>query len=247
MNNLAKGVLIVAIAVAVGAAWWLGARTSSRDQGTEAIDAVVAPLPGEAPPPLPYEFVTLPGAQRGEPDREMIEIPSISKKLPIYRIGAMVSEQGETKTQFLHRVREEMVAYSERQGYEACAEICTDGTRYSVIMTTISAVAYCAVQAKCVDGHQPMHQSIHSHCPRLGSVRATIADEYLSGGDLRRGKNYPRCNTEKFSSTDFAGRRPGWLAGREALYRHDGPKRIEVIHPEASPSATDAASASTSQ
>lgn len=145
----------------------------------------------------------------------------------------MVSEEGEDQIAFLHRVRSTMTEYSDRQGFEACAEICSDGTRHSVIVTTTLAVAYCAVKPICVEGHKPTHQSIHSHCPKMGRLRATVVDEFLSGGVLPRNKTFSRCDAETFSQMDFAGRRPGWLAGRKALYRHDGPSQIETFAPAA--------------
>ena len=223
---LLAGVAAIAI---VAAAWWFNITADAPPEQSALSPEAQATGDIEPPPPLPYEFLTLPGLQRGDPDREFIVIPSLKKKLPFHRLSTMLSEEDEDKIAFLHRVREEMSSYSDNQTYEACAEICTDGTRHAVIVSSISAVAYCAVKAICPEGYQPMGQSIHSHCPKLGRLRATLADEYLSGGTLTRGKTFARCDTETFSQTDFVGRRPGWLAGRKALYRHDGPARINVF------------------
>lgn len=234
----------MAVAIVAGVAlWWTLGRDGADAPVQPAPRQAGAADPGEPPPPVPYTFLDLPGLQRGDPDREFIVIPSANARLPFLRLATLASEEGEDKIAFLHRVREAMTAYSERQTFEACGEICSDGDRHAVIMTSISAVAYCAVKAICPEGYRPTGQSIHSHCPRGGRLRATIADELLSGGALPRRKTFARCDTESFSSTDFAGRRPGWLAGRQALYRHDGPDRIDTFPAPAATPATTAAGA----
>lgn len=105
--------------------------------------------------------------------------------------------------------------------------ICSDGgTEYSVRMTSVGAVANCAVAPICMDGHASIQQTIHSHCPKRPGLRATMADEFLSGGTMRRNRHFGMCDPDGFSSTDYAGWRPGWLAGVEALYRQDGPSHV---------------------
>lgn len=179
------------------------------------------------PTAVPYEFVWPDGAARGVDVPDQIYIPSTGRRLPIMAVGDLRSLPGEHMVAFLQRVRQKMVFYSDRQIFEACALICSDGgTEYSVRMTSVGAVANCAVAPICMDDHVSLQQTIHSHCPKRPGLRATVADEFLTGGTMRRRRHFGICDPDGFSSTDYAGWRPGWLAGVEALYRHDGPGRI---------------------
>lgn len=209
---LATGVLLVG--AAIGYLMVRQRQPAAPQPATEALPATVH-----------YEFVWPEGATRGIDLPDRIQIDSIHRSLPLYPVGDMRSEPGEELVAFLQRVRAEMVAYSDRQEHEACAQICSDGDRYSVRMTSIGAAAHCAVAPVCLAG-QSMHQSIHSHCPGRPGLRATLADQYLSGGSMRSGRYLGRCDTEHFSRQDYAGWRPGWLAGVRALYRQDGPDDI---------------------
>ena len=179
-----------------------------------------------APVPDPYEFVWRDGDVRGVDVPTKVRIPSTGKVVPIHLVQDMVSQEGEGKIEFLHRVREVMVAYSEKHSHEACGEICSDGFTNSIRITTNAAVTRCAVAPICMEGQATTLESIHSHCPSRGRLKATLADEYLSQGDIRKGVTPARCDTERFSAMDMAGRRPGWLAGRGALLQHDGPARV---------------------
>lgn len=179
------------------------------------------------PAAVPYEFVWPAGAVRGIDVPAAILIPGSGQTLPLTWLGDVASAPGEGKVAFLQRVRAEMVAYSDRQTFETCAQICSDGNgAWSVRMTTVGAVAHCAVPPICVRGHDSIRQTIHSHCPSHTRLRATMADEILSGGGMRHNRFFGRCDPDSFSRTDFDGWRPGWLAGVRALYRQDGPKRV---------------------
>ena len=178
------------------------------------------------PAAVPYEFVWPDGAARGVDLPREIYIPSSGRRLPLMGVGDLRSTVGEDKVAFLQRVRREMVAYSDKQTFEACALICAGGDEYSVRMISVGAVAHCAIAPICLDGHVTMRQSIHSHCPDRPRLRATIADEFLSGGSMRRRSYLPRCDPDSFSSRDLEGWAPGWLAGVEALHRHDGPRNV---------------------
>ncbi len=179
------------------------------------------------PTAVPYEFVWPDGAVRGIDVPDKLYIKSIGKYLPVTLVGDLRSQPGEDLVAFLQRVRREMVAYSDRQTFEACALICSDGdSEYSVRMTTVGGVANCAVAPICMEDHVSLRQTIHSHCPKRPGLRATMTDEFLSGGTMRRRRHFGLCDPDGFSSTDYAGWRPGWLAGVEALYRQDGPSHI---------------------
>ena len=179
------------------------------------------------PAGVEYEFVWPDGAARGIDLPREIYIPSSGRRVPLTGIGDLRSEPDEDKVAFLQRVRKEMVAYSDRQTFEACALICSNGeAEYSVRMITVGAVAHCAIAPICLPGHATTRQSIHSHCPDRPRLRATMADEFLSGGSMARRSYLPRCDPDSFSSLDMDGWAPGWLAGVRALYRHDGPHRI---------------------
>jgi hypothetical protein len=200
--------------------------------------APTAPKPGgigaavTEPPPLPYTFRWREGAVRGVDVPMQVRIDSLGITLPLYPVQDMRSVPGEGKIVFLQRVRRELVRYSDRQTHEACAEICSDGTAYSVRITTTAATRYCAVAPVCMAGDASILESIHSHCPYRWGLFATSADETLSGGALHNGDSLPRCDTERFSSADFAGRRPTWLAGRRALYEENGPEHVTRYAPE---------------
>ena len=174
----------------------------------------------------PYEFVWRDGDVRGVDIPTKVRIPATGKVVPIHLVQDMVSQEGEGKIEFLHRVREVMVAYSEKHSHEACGEICSDGSTNSIRITTNAAVTRCAVAPICMAGQATTLEAIHSHCPARGRLKATLADEYLTQGEIRKGVTPARCDTERFSPMDTAGRRPGWLAGRGALVQHDGPARI---------------------
>lgn len=218
----------IATLIVLGLLFFAPLSLTRRDPVTELPQA--APSFSEAPAPLPFEFEDLPGVQRGGEGREYVIIPSTNTRIPFRRLDTMFSHVGEGKIEFLHRVRLEMLAFSEKNHFEACGEICTADQRHAVILTSISAAAYCAVKSICPEGFTSTQQSIHSHCPSVGTVRATLADEHLSAGLLKRRKTFGTCDTENFSSTDYAGRRPGWLAGRKALYLQNGPNDIKTFH-----------------
>lgn len=210
-------------------AYWVGTQW----RGDSSSDAQTADTPPQEdghfdPPPIaPYELEVLPGLQRGDPDRHFVVISSSGKRLPITRLHDMVSHAGEDKVAFLQRVRSEMTTYSDNHSHEVCGTICSDGSQYSVALTTVSASAFCVVTPTCVQGHESMAQSIHSHCPGDRPNKATLADEWLSDGKLQRRKVIGRCRTDQFSSMDFAGTRPSWLAGRKALHRQNGPRDVQ--------------------
>ena len=211
--------LILAVAV-IGAVVSFSIYRVTRDEGQASANKdVVADH-------VAYEFIWPEGATRGVEIPSEIYIPSSGKRLPIYTVGDMRSEPGDDLVAFLQRVRKEMTTYSDRQTFETCALICSDGnTGYSVRMTSVGAVAHCAVAPVCLEGYATLQQSIHSHCPRRPGLRATRADEYLSGGTMRNRRPFGLCAPDRFSTADFQGLRPGWLAGTEALHRQDGESR----------------------
>lgn len=213
---------LVAIAVAVGV--YQLTKSSRPIPDPPDPDSATLALPAA----VPYEFVWLPGATRGVDLPHEIYIKSIGKRLPLTSVGDLRSVEGEGKVAFLQRVRHAMVAYSDRQTYEACALICAGENGFSVRMTSVGAVTQCAVAPVCMSGHASLMETIHSHCPKRPALRATMADEFLSGRALKRNRPFGRCDPENFSSRDFAGWRPGWLAGINALYRHDGPQSIKA-------------------
>jgi len=201
--------LLAVLALAAVAWWWL------KPQPERLVTT------GEPPPPLPYTYEWPDGATRGVDLPSTIYIPSIDRHLPIEPVKEIRSEPGEDQQAFLHRVRLDLVAYSSRQEIEACAEICSNGDEWSVKVTTIDSVAYCAVAPVCVDGHATTNESIHSHCPGRRALTARLADQLLSGGMYRSGDTLPRCDTEQFSRIDLASPRAGWLAARRHLVYKD--------------------------
>lgn len=212
----AVGVVVVAAVVIV---WFSG----THEEQSHPVAVTEQPLPTA----VPYEFVWPDGAARGIDVPDQLYIKSIGRHVPVTPVGDLRSLPGEDMVAFLQRVRREMVAYSDRQTFEACALICSDGgSEYSVRMITVGGVANCAVAPICMDDHVSLRQTIHSHCPKRPGLRATMTDEFLSGGSMRRNRHFGRCDPDGFSSTDYAGWRPGWLAGVEALYRQDGPSHI---------------------
>ncbi len=216
--------LFALLALVALAAWWLWRERPAPP-----------PPPGEAFEPgiaVPYEFIWAEGATRGIDIPREILIPSLGKRVPIRSIGDIASEPGEALVPFLQRVRLAMVDYSQRQTYEACAEICGNDQGFSVRMTSNGAVTTCAVAPVCMEGHSTLGQSIHSHCPSRPNLRPTLVDEIMSGGRMRKGRPFGRCDTDRFSRDDFATGRPGWLAGLRALYRQRGPRDITTFRAE---------------
>ncbi len=191
---------------------------------TGTTDTAEAPADIEAPPPWDFEWRD--GDVRG------IDVPSHvrvgNQRVPMRHLADISSEPGEEKIDFLLRVRAHLVDFSHTSRREGCGEICRspDGG-YSVRLTTNDAAVFCAVAPICQSGHTTQRESIHSHCPRRTGIKASLSDEILSGGQIRRRHAITSCDTDAFSQLDFRGRRPGWLAGRMALHRHEGPKRVE--------------------
>src|SRR3546814_967083 len=182
----------VAIA-AIGAVAWFVSRPD--------VAPVVAPAPGpdtEPPPPLPYTCRWRDGAVRSVDVPMQVHVASLGVTLPLYPVKDMRSEPGEDKIAFLQRVRGEMARYSDRQTHEVCAEICSDGESHSVRITSTASVVYCLVAPICMDGQSSIQEAIHSHCPYRRGLRATIADEVISGGALGKGDPFGRCDTEHF-------------------------------------------------
>ncbi|MBW8366734.1 MAG: hypothetical protein K0M70_02620 [Arenimonas sp.] len=207
--------VVVAMAMAVGiAVYYFNSQEQTASPEAGATNAVQ------------YEFVWRDGDVRGVDLPSKVRVPTTGKVVPIHLVQDMVSQNGEGKIEFLQRVRQVMVSYSEKHSHEACGEICSDGATNSIRITTNAAVTRCAVAPICMSGQETTLESIHSHCPSSGHLKATLADEYLSEGVIRKGMRPARCDTERFSSMDLDGRRPGWLAGRGALLQHDGPARI---------------------
>lgn len=222
MKGWKLALALAGVVLAAGIAAVLVWRTGPAPEGGPA-DAGGTALPAA----VPYEFMWPEGAVRGTDVPGAILIPGTGQTLPLTWLGDVTSGPGEDKVAFLQRVRAEMVAYSDRQTFEACAQICSDGNgAWSVRMTTVSAVAHCAVPPICMRGHGPIRQTIHSHCPSHTRLRATMADQILSGGAMRHNRFFGRCDPDSFSRTDFEGWQPGWLAGVKALYRQEGPRRV---------------------
>lgn len=216
-------VLLALLVLAGFAAWWWLREPPAPSPREEAFEPGIA---------VPYEFIWAEGATRGVDIPREILIPSLGKRVPIRSIGDIASEPGEALVPFLQRVRLAMVDYSQRQTYEACAEICGNDEGFSVRMTSNGAVTTCAVAPVCMEGHSTLGQSIHSHCPSRPNLRPTLVDEIMSGGRMRKGRSFGRCDPDRFSRDDFATGRPGWLAGVRALYRQRGPGDVSTFRPE---------------
>jgi hypothetical protein len=161
-----------------------------------------------------------------------VRINATGKVVDIYPVEDMTSLPGESKISFLHRVRHVMVRYSDKQTHETCGDICSDGTAYAIRITTTRATMQCVIPPVCPVGFSTTNESIHSHCPARRNLKATIADEIVTAGKIRKGQSIAMCDTERFSSLDFSGRRPGWLAGVRALHQHDGPARVTRHEPD---------------
>jgi hypothetical protein len=236
------GLLILAIALAAIAYYYVALREQPATSGGEEMGQI-EPIEEAAEVEVEYEFVWREGDVRGVDIPVQVIVPSTGKPVPIHFVQDMMSHEGESELDFLHRVREVMAAYSDKHTHEVCGEICSDGSTRSIRITTNGSVKRCAVVDVCMPGQSSTGSSIHSHCPSRGrgSLKANLADEYLTEGKVRKGTTLPWCNTEKFSVLDLTGRRPGWLAGRRALHRHEGPKRLTTHERDARPGQADSA------
>ncbi|GAP66838.1 hypothetical protein MBSD_n2153 [Mizugakiibacter sediminis] len=150
---------------------------------------------------------------------------------PVDRVTTLTSAPGEGKVAFLSRAAKTFRAFSDRTGYEACAEIATDGARFGLVVTTSHSHIGCAVNRALVpSGMTATGESIHSHGINtafhpsrvdrmfLGIPLTARADAAIVGGQ----------DPEHFSETDFAGAH-GYLATPSGLKYQDGAGSERVV------------------
>lgn len=116
-----------------------------------------------------------------------------------------VSAEGETQTQFLHRVGAKMRKYSDDMGVELCAPIGTDGERFGVIVTTSNSESRCSIVfANVHDGMRPTGETIHTHA------------------SFRRKRNAAVFHMDQFGEGDWAV--PGYLAAPRGVLLYQNGK-----------------------
>lgn len=139
------------------------------------------------------------------------------------RIMTIVSNPGVNEIVFLTDVAHKLRAFSDDTGFEACARIATDGTRYGVVVDTAYSHIGCVVEDSDVPpGMHPTAFTIHSH----GLDRpfnASRQDKRFMGPAVRRDAtiSFAGQKTEEFSTIDYEA--PGYLAGKYGLYFQHGP------------------------
>lgn len=129
-----------------------------------------------------------------------------------------VSEPGEAKSAFLHRVGAQMRAWSDDSRHEACAVIASDGARFGVIVTTSGSHIACVNNhANVPAGMTSTGETIHTHGVNL-RFKVNRADAKLGG--LREGASVSGQRMGVFSLTDYE--TPGYLAapGGALLYQN---------------------------
>lgn len=163
----------------------------------------------------------------------LIAFSATAADFPTDRVTTLVSAPGADKIAFLIDAGKTLRAFSDKTGYEACAEIATDGDRFGLIVTTSHSHIGCAVNRGLVpDGMHPTGESIHSHGINtafhpsridrmfLGIPLTARADAAIVGGQ----------DPNHFSATDFAGAH-GYLATPTGLKYQRGSGTETAVSP----------------
>jgi hypothetical protein len=171
--------------------------------------------------PVEYEFTWRRGDNRGVDVPQTVNVHG--RDVPIRHLADIVGNMDEDELVILLRVREYLLDHAHRTKKEACGHICNSSSGSTgVRVTTNDAHIACAVAPICPPGFVPKGETIHVHCPPKKKLNATLADEILTRGQVRRGDSTPFCSMDVFSFTDLAGKSPGYLAATRGLRYHDG-------------------------
>jgi hypothetical protein len=141
-----------------------------------------------------------------------------------YPLGEMTSNPGESLPAFLARVGEQLRAFSDRTGFEACAALATDGTRYGVELHSNHSHIACVINAQRLPaGMHATGESIHSHPQDTQTYLLSAVDAKLAGvpNPMTPTRIKPDP-TAAFSKWDYANG-PGYLATPTGIIHQHGP------------------------
>lgn len=118
------------------------------------------------------------------------------------RLGAFVSQPGETQDRFMTRVGSFLAYYTQSTGWEACGLIQEkqDGEGWAVRLITNGSQIGCAQIKFDVPGYVNTDLGIHSH-PAKHSVRVSLQDQRLASGPMCG--SHRRVFPNAFSERDY--------------------------------------------
>jgi hypothetical protein len=163
-----------------------------------------------------------------------INVASVGKfTIPYEHIGDFYSNPNETENQFLLRIRPELRNYSDKTGYEACAEIATDGNgRYGIILGSNHSHLSCVNSPEMIPSNmKDTGEGIHSH-GKQGIFNMSRTDKLLYSMGQDAGE-YAGTSPDsmdqvtvhgqklsEFSLTDY--QHPGYLATPTGVIHQSG-------------------------
>jgi hypothetical protein len=168
------------------------------------------------------------GAARADPlGVELGTFPHAERMVSVFRIEEMVSEAPDQDA-FAIELAYRLNAFTEREGFEACARICRsdDGARWGATLLTIGSHAACPQTRICPSGTAPTEVDIHSHL-RAERYRPSALDgvflvRHYGSGEL------VHTDPEQFSPGDFR-TGPGYMVNRRTLLFQDGESRVRLV------------------
>lgn len=145
------------------------------------------------------------------------------EKVPVTRLGSIVSYENEEKVVFLSRVGRLLHNYTQNNGFEACACICEGDGGYGVVVHTNESQIACATMDVCPNKMVKTDEMIHSH-PILGqNIRLNKND--VAFMSMRPGQRVNRHQITRaragFSDIDKS-LGSGYLVESEMLMYFDG-------------------------
>ena len=150
--------------------------------------------------------------------------------LPYEHLADYTSLSGESETAFLKRVGPEFRAYADTTGMEACAEICTDGSTFGLVVGSNDSHIGCVIStARVLHGMHATGVTIHTHGREHFTFQMSKIDLAMTG--LSNDDQHVRLSGEDayhFSSTDFA-TGPGYLATPAGLAYQAGKPGTEIV------------------
>lgn len=147
-----------------------------------------------------------------------------------YPLGEMISSQGESLSAFLARVGVALRAFSDRTGFEGCAALATDGTRYGVELHTNRSHIACVIDEQHIPaGMRAVGESIHSHPQDNQTYLLSAVDAKLAGipNPMAPTRIKPD-STSQFSVWDYKNG-PGYLATPFGILHQHGAGTVQRI------------------
>lgn len=147
-----------------------------------------------------------------------------------YPLAEMTSNPGESLPTYLARVGVALRAFSDRTGFEGCAALATDGTRYGVDLHTNRSHIACVIDEQHIPaGMHATGESIHSHPNDSHTYLLSAIDAKLAGVPYPMTPTHIKPDsTSQFSSWDYQNG-PGYLATATGIIRQHGVGTSELV------------------